>query len=333
MEKIKLEITWSSLWRIFVFGLAVWLFYVGHQVFMGIFLAVIISSGLEGIADRLERWGIPRVVAVILVFLVIVLAVILLLYAIVPLALVQLNTILSNLGAGNPAGDFFLSLKSSKSFSGAISGISSAVFSGDTTPLDFFSNALGGFGLAFAVVISSFYLSISRDGVERFIKVVTPPDYEDVTLRLYERSKRKLGSWFHMQFFLTVTMGVVVGVGLWLLHVPYAFFIGCLAGLFELVPFLGPILAGAIGVFTAASISTSLAISALVFFVIAQQFESNVLVPLLSRRSVGIHPVVAIVALLIGADVAGVLGIVIAVPAAAIFQEIIEEWSSAKRMP
>jgi predicted PurR-regulated permease PerM len=267
---------------------------------------------------------------VIFIFLLILFLIALFIYTVLPLALAEFNTIFSGVDKGGGL-NILSSLKSSKSFSAALSQLSSQVFSGNTSPLDFFSTALGGFGLAASVILSSFYLSLSRDGVERFIKVVVPPDEEPTALRIYERSKKKLAAWFRMQIMLTVIMALTVWAGLSLLGVPYAFFIACLAGLFELVPFLGPILAGVVAVVSAMGVSAPLAVYTLIFFVLAQQFESNVLIPLLSRHTVGIHPVIAIVALLIGATVGGVLGIVISIPAAAVFQEVIEEWSTRKR--
>jgi predicted PurR-regulated permease PerM len=77
--------------------------------------------------------------------------------------------------------------------------------------------------------------------------------------------------------------------------------------------------------------STTLAFATLVFFLFAQQIESNILVPILTRRSVGLHPVIVIVALLIGAELGGVLGIIISVPLAAVFQEVVQDWSTKRR--
>jgi predicted PurR-regulated permease PerM len=332
MEKLKLEISWASLWRIFFFALIVVVFYMGRQIMLGLFLAIVIASGLEGLVDRLEKTGLPRSLSVILLFLALLLLLILLIYSIFPLALAEFDTLFSGSAAGGGL-SILSSFKSSKSFSTFLAGLSSQVFSGSSSPLDFFSTTLGGFGLAVSVLISSFYLSLSRDGVERFIQVVIPPDYEATALRLYARAKKKLGGWFRMQILLTLVMWILVWGGLTLLGVKSAFFIGILAGIFELVPFLGPILAGAVAVLSAFATSSSLAIYTLIFFVLTQQFESNILVPLLSRRYVGIHPVIAIVALLIGAEIGGLLGIVIAIPAAAVFQEVIEEWSTRKRTP
>ena len=161
--------------------------------------------------------------------------------------------------------------------------------------------------------------------------MVVPAAYEPATLRIYERSRRKIGAWFRMQLVLSLIMGLIVWGGLTLLGVQGAFLIGCLAAVFELVPFIGPIVSGAFAVVSAIGTSAQLAVYTLIFFVVAQQFESNVLVPLFSKRSVDLHPVIVITALLIGAEVGGFLGIVIAVPLAAVFQEVAEEWSIKKR--
>jgi predicted PurR-regulated permease PerM len=334
MNRTTLEISWATLWRIFLFVVIVTIFYLGRQIILGLFLAIIISSGVEGMVDGLERVGLPRSVGVILIFLLAILAILALAYSIVPFAIVELNTILA--GAGKSAGAtgnlaFLLSLKTSQSASGLVSKISSQFLTGTGTPLDFFSSTLGNVGLAIAVLFSSFYLSLSHDGVERFIKIILPPDYETNALDLYERSRKKMGSWFRAQLVLSLIMGLLVWGGLTLVGVPYAFLIGCLAGVFELVPFIGPIISGAIGVVAGLTVSPTLGIYALIFFVAAQQFESNILVPLFSRHSVDLHPVIVIAALLIGAEAGGFLGIVIAVPAAAVFQEVIQDWSSKKR--
>jgi len=84
-------------------------------------------------------------------------------------------------------------------------------------------------------------------------------------------------------------------------------------------------------VVAALTTSTTLAVYTLIFFVVAEQFEANILIPLLNQRIVGIHPVIVIVALLIGAEVGGVLGIIISVPAAGVFQEVLQEWSTKRR--
>lgn len=328
----SLEISWATLWRILFFVVLVSILYEGRQILLGLFLAIIISSGLDGLVKLLQRVGLPRSVSVILIFLVAIVAIIFVIYSFAPLVIVELNTIFSTKSATSSAGlGSLVNKQTSDAITSGISKISAGLFASSASPFQFFSNAIGSVGLAIAVILCSFYLSLSNDGVERFMKVVIPPDYEEVALRLYERSRKLIGSWFRAQILLSIIMGFTVWAGLTLLGVPYAFLIAFLAALFELVPFVGPFISGAVAVLSASLVSPTLAIYTLIFFVGAQQFESNILVPLLSQRIVGIHPVIVIVALLIGATVAGILGIIIAVPAAGVFQEVIQEWSTTKR--
>jgi len=326
------EITWTTLWRILAFVFLVTIFYEGRQIILGLFLAIIISSGLEGLVNLLERVGLPRSVSVILIFLLAVILIIFVVYSLTPLVIVELNTIFSATGkASSGSLGSLLGAKTSQSVSAIINKISADFFAGGASPLDYFSSAIGSVGLAVAVILCSFYLSLSKDGVERFIKVVLPPDYEESALHLYERSRRLIGYWFRTQILLTVIMGFTVWGGLALLGVKYAFLIGVLAGFFEIVPFVGPFLSGAVAVLSAISTSPTLALYTLIFFVAAQQFEANLLIPLLTQRIVGIHPVIVIVALLIGAEIGGILGIIISVPAAGVFQEVVQQWSIKKR--
>ena len=335
MERHSLEISWGSLWRIAIFLAFAVVIYLGHQIVLGLFLAIVISSGFEGIIDGIERRvHLPRSLCVVIVFLATALIVVIFLYAVIPFAIVELNTIAITAGkSSSPASGslgFLLSLRTSQSAASLMKELSTQIFSGSSS-LNIFSSLLGSLGLIVSVIASSFYLSLSRDGVERFIKMVTPASIEPAALRIYERSRRKIGSWFRTQLILSVIMGVIVWGGLALLGVQGAFLIGCLAAVFELVPFIGPIVSGAFAVVSALGTSAQLAIYTLIFFVVAQQFESNILVPILSKRSVDLHPVIVITALLIGAEVGGFLGMVIAVPLAAVFQEVAEEWSIKKR--
>ncbi len=305
----------------------------GKQILLGLFLAIIISSGLEVVVNFLERCGLPRTLGVILLFLLSLVLVIILVYAVLPLVVVELNTIFSGISntTENSLLKSLVNINTSQSVGALLSKLSAQLFSGNVSPLDFFSKTLGGFGLAISVLVSSFYLTISRDGVERFIKVVFPTAYEKQALSIYERSRRKIGIWFQTQILLSLILGILVWASLALLGVKHAFLIGILAGVFELMPFVGPILSGAVAVLMAFSTSTSLAFYTLLVFLAIHQFESSILVPILTRRTVGLHPVIVIVALFIGVEVGGFLGLLISVPAAAVFQEVVEEWSTKKR--
>lgn len=333
MNSRVIEISWGSLWRVLFFMLFVTVLFLGRQVLIGLFLAIIISSGLEVLVNFLERHKIPRTLGVILIFLLAIFLAIVVIYTVIPRIIVELNVVFSGLRetATSSVWGPLLDFKSSESFGAIVDRLSAEFFSGNISPLGIFSRTLGGFGLAVAVLVSSFYLSLSRDGVERFLKVVLPADYEKTGLRIYERSRKKMGFWFQTQILMSVVMGALVWGALAILGVKHAFLLGILAGIFELMPFVGPILSGAVAALVAFSSSAILALYTLIVFLALHQFESHVLVPVLMKKAVGLHPVIVIISLFIGAEVLGFLGVVIAVPAAVVFQEIIEEWSSKKR--
>ncbi|MBI4094351.1 MAG: AI-2E family transporter [Candidatus Liptonbacteria bacterium] len=329
------EISWSTLWKITFFLLVVAILFEGRQFLLALFLALVISSGLEAVVNFLERKGLPRAFGVILVFLAAIVGITFVLYTIVPTVIGELGSLFAGLrgAAGQLGVDDFFAGEAAENFNRILSQLSGQFFAGDASPLLFFSQIVGGIGLVAAVFATSFYLSLSKDGVPRFIQAVFPADYEEAALRIYERSRRKIGMWFRIQLLLSLIMGLLVWIALTLLGVPHAFLLAVFTALFEIIPYVGPILSGAIAVAVSLNVSLPLALYTLLVFVGLQQLENNVLVPFLSGRSVGLHPVIVIAALFIGAQAGGFMGLLIAVPAAAVLQEVVEEWSSAKRKP
>lgn len=333
VEKRTYEISWVSLWRVLFFVAFASVIYLGLRVFIGLFLAVVISSGLEFIVNFLERRRIPRVLSVIFIFLLTAACLILLVYAFIPRILVEINTAFSGIAKITSSTWWgpLVTLRASESLNSVITKITNRFFAGGASPFDAFSEVIGDFALAASVIVSAFYLCMSRDGVERFICAVFPPDYEEHALRIYARSIKRIGVWFRAQLLLSFIMGVLVLVVLSVLGVKYAFLIALLTAFFEVVPFVGAILSGAVAVLAALITSPSLALYTIIAFLIIHQIESHILIPILVGRTIGLHPVIVIVALLVGIEVGGFLGALISVPAAVVVQEIAEGWTAAGR--
>src|SRR3989344_9542153 len=113
METKPFEVSWASLWRILFFFLFVYILFSGKQILLGLFLAIIISSGLDIVIGFLERKGVPRTLGVILIFLFGLLATTVVVYAVVPLIIADLNQLFSGIGASSTLGQF-LNFKNSK---------------------------------------------------------------------------------------------------------------------------------------------------------------------------------------------------------------------------
>ena len=194
-------------------------------------------------------------------------------------------------------------------------------------------SALFGGAISFMAIIAiSFYLSIQKKGVEDFLRLITPRDREEYAIDVWTRVEKKLGRWLQGQIVLALIMGAMVFVGLTLVGVPYALLLGVIAGILEIVPIAGPILSALVGVSMAVLISPFLAFLTLIFYIIAQQVENHILVPILMKKATGLNPVVVIVALLAGAKLGGVLGMLISVPLATIAGELLEDFSKKKTL-
>jgi predicted PurR-regulated permease PerM len=117
--------------------------------------------------------------------------------------------------------------------------------------------------------------------------------------------------------------------------IPFFYVLALISGLGEMIPVVGPILSAIPAIAVAASVSWNKVLFVIIFFVVQQQFENHVLVPKIMERQVGVSPVTVIVALLIGGNLMGIAGAILAVPSAAIIQVLINEWLAAEegRMP
>jgi predicted PurR-regulated permease PerM len=117
-----------------------------------------------------------------------------------------------------------------------------------------------------------------------------------------------------------------------MLGVKYALVIGLLAAVFEIMPVVGPIFSGAVGTLIALSDSLTLGLYTALLFLIVQQLENNLLVPVLMKKVVDIHPVVALFSIMAGFQLLGIVGMIVAVPVAVVIQDMIETRVEKKKL-
>ncbi len=171
--------------------------------------------------------------------------------------------------------------------------------------------------IVLALVISLYLLVDGPRFGQRSLAII-PPQHRTKALFLQDNVARVLGGYLRGQLTLAVIVGVLAGVGTALLGLPYAVVLGVLAGLFELVPMFGPILSVVPAVVVALFMPFPTVVWVLLFFLVIQQVENNVLAPRISGHAVGLHPLGAMFALLAGFQLAGLLGGLFAVPLAGV---------------
>jgi predicted PurR-regulated permease PerM len=167
-------------------------------------------------------------------------------------------------------------------------------------------------------LVISLYLLIDGPGIGRRSMAAIPPELRPKALFLQDNVSRVLGGYLRGQLTLAAVIGVASGIGMALLGLPYAVVLGVLAGLFELVPMFGPILSAVPAVLVALFLPFPTVLWVILFFLVIQQVENNVLAPRISGHAVGLHPLGAMFALLAGFQLAGVLGGLFAVPIAGV---------------
>lgn len=171
--------------------------------------------------------------------------------------------------------------------------------------------------IVLALVISLYLLVDGPRFAQRSLAVI-PPRHRSKAVFLQDNVSRVLGGYLRGQLTLALIIGVLAGVGTALLGLPYAVVLGVLAGLFELVPMFGPILSVIPAVLVALFMPFPTVVWVVLFFLVIQQLENNVLAPRISGHAVGLHPLGAMFALLAGFQLAGLLGGLFAVPLAGV---------------
>ena len=327
----SIEISWISLWRvILMIGLGAAIYLMRETVAI-LLLALLISTVLDRPVDALEKHKVPRILGTVLVYLISFVALAFLFYTVIPIAIIELNNLFKNLSEVLQ-GNFGLTLSGDSSFllNSTLQDFTQALLSGGVSIIEILGNLVGGVAFVLAVIVLSFYLTVSKDGVQHFLAAVFPDSMEKKVMNLYQRTKVRIGKWFQAQLLLSLVVGTLAFVGLALLGVKFALVLGIIAGLLELVPIVGPIFAGALAVSIGLTVSPSLGLYTLILFLGIQQLENNILVPLVMRKKTGVHPVMILVAILGGAQIAGLVGVLLAVPVAVFIQEMGEEWVNEK---
>lgn len=184
----------------------------------------------------------------------------------------------------------------------------------------------GVFSLVLTVVLS-FYFAVRDTGIDDFLRLVTPTKHQDYILDLWKRSRRKIGLWMQGQLMLSLIIGILVYLGLLMLGVPYALLLAVFAAIMELIPVFGSVLSAIPAVIVAlVDGGATMAIIVAGYFLIINQFQGNLIYPLVVKKVVGVPPLLVILAIIAGGQLAGFIGILLAVPAAAAIQELVQDF-------
>ena len=167
-----------------------------------------------------------------------------------------------------------------------------------------------------------FYVLYDQSRFTRKFVEIIPSQVRADAVNALRISDRILSQYLRGQLLLCLVVGVLATMGLALLGVPFFAVLGLIAGIFEILPFVGPIIGAIPAVLVAVIERPILGVWTLVLFVVIQQVENTVLVPRISGKAVELHPALIVLVLIIGSQVAGLAGAILAVPVTAIIRDV-----------
>jgi len=336
----SVSVSTGTMIRVVLVALGVFLLYFLRDLALIVLTSIVIASFVESSVPYFHRIGINRVFGIVILYATSLLFLSGMFYLFAPLLITEIYNF-SNFVSVYIPGVSFLNYFQNEAFSGAKDIVSS--LSGDFSITTLFSvskafilNLSGGFfktlSVAFGgifnfilIVLISFYLSIQEKGIENFLRIIVPIKYEDYVIDLWERSRRKIALWMKGQVVLGFVVAVLTYLVLSLLGIEYALLLSIIAGVMELVPY--GILVALIPAFSFSYLSGGIASALMVTgaYLIIHQFEVFLFAPLIIKRIVGLSPIVIILSALIGFELGGFWGIVLAIPVAVIVMEFLSD--------
>ncbi|MFC1788123.1 AI-2E family transporter [Patescibacteria group bacterium] len=342
-KKVQFTISFITIIKIIAVFLGILLLWFLRDVVAIVFVALLLAALIDPFADYFAKNNIPRGLAVIIVYIVLGAIITLTTVLFVPVLAEQFNQLMEVLvswyeriaetlvkfQAISIEHGFDSEVKDSlKSFQQGISNAFGSVFS----TLQSFVEWVAGM---FLVLVLAFYMVVEEDKARKYFKNLAPAEYQPYIAQLIGKMQKKIGSWLRAQLILGLIVGLTVYIGLSIIGVKYALLLALIAALFEIIPYVGPVLSIIPAALIGFSQSLLIGLLVLALYFVVQQIENNVLVPKVMQKITGLNPIISIVALLIGIKLGGVLGAVLAIPvatmAAVVLEDLFNEFSINSR--
>jgi len=343
-KQVNVSITPGTIVKAIIIGATAYVCWLLRDLLLLILTAIVIASAIEPGVIFIKRRGLPRFFAVLLMYVVVFGSLFAMIYfffppiiadaqqffASVPQYLNTLNLPTSISGAADAAGQL-ASQSQSQSLLSSLSTFQAAFTTGSEGAIRLIATFFGGIFSLFLVIVLSFYFALQETGVDDFLRLITPAKQEEYVVDLWQRAKVKIGLWMQGQILLSVIVGVLVSLGLFIMGVPYALLLGIFTAMAEIVPIFGSLVAGTAAVVVAYSTGgIALAFIVAGLYVIVNQFETNLIYPLIVKKVIGIPPLLVLIAIIAGGEIAGFLGVLLSVPIAAAAQEFFSDFYQKK---
>jgi len=321
---IKIEISYKTVIFTVLLLIGIWFLIQIREIIIVVFLALLLLSALLKPVELLTAKKVPRLISVLLVYIFVIGLIFLAVSIIVPPLISQSSDLFSKLPQISSIINEFLIFhdipveniseviaRQIQSIAGDIIRLSTRIFSS--------------IFLTLTILVMTFYLLLDWKKFLKFISSPFSPKQENRIINFVENLQGGLGKWVRGQVALSLIVGTLTYIGLRILGIPYALPLALIAGILEIVPIIGPIISAIPAILVGLTVTPAMALAVAALFLIVQQLENNLIVPMVMSKVIGLQPPIIMIALLIGAKIAGVGGAFLAIPSVIVIKIVLRE--------
>lgn len=319
MKPQKIEISAKTIVFTILFILSLGLLWQIRELIFSLFIAFIIAGALKPGADFLEKIKIPRIVASFVIYLLFIFIIYSVFALIIPPLLSEMIFLFKNL----------------PTIIESILPRSDIVFNFDfltqnmpsiaNQTLMFIKNIFSNVIFLTSTLFFGFYFLLEKDLENKLLGNF----FEEIEIKKIEvisnRAQKRMSSWFWGEVILMIVVGTMTYIGLNIIGMKYVLALSVLAGLLEVIPSLGPITSSIPAILIGLSYSPALGLYCAILYLVVQQLENNLIVPIIMKKVTGLHPIITLIAMVIGGKLAGIMGVLLAVPSTMFIETILIE--------
>jgi len=286
-------------------------------------IALIISYILHPVVSLLNDRKVPRTVAVLLIYAVFLISLTVILLNLIPVLTKQLKELnehmpeltmrAQNLTEGLNDNKF-LPESVRKGIHQSIRKLEDGISTGISQYIEGIGNTLNAIFIAFITPFLAFYILKDYRLLEKAALAIVPQKHRQLTVKLLLEMDEALGHYVRGQLLVCAIVGILAYLGYWMIGMPYALLLASLVALFNIIPYVGPYFGAAPALIMASTVSVKMVILVIIVNVIVQILEGNIVSPQVVGRTLHMHPLTIIFALLVGGELAGIVGLILAVP-------------------
>jgi predicted PurR-regulated permease PerM len=308
-EKInKIEISHRTIVFTVLFLLSLRFLYEIRSILLALFISIILMAALNPLVDKLEKIDVPRWVAILFLYVLILALLIGPIAALIPPLVEQTSKLVNALmGLADELTVLGLSSASLQAQLQELGGLPAQIVKLSLSVVSNIASIIG-------ILIMTFYLLMERSRLEVFLLFLFGQNGKDRADSIVDKLEDRLGGWVRTQFLLMTIIGSMSYIGFRVLNINFALPLAITAGILEMLIYIGPIITAILAFLVGLLQSPLTGLMALGWSILIQQIENNILVPQIVKKTLGVNPLITIIALAVGFKIGGIAGAILSLP-------------------